>query len=229
MQASEIMTTEVVTVTPETSVHDAATLMTTHHISGLPVVDAHGFVEGIVSEGDLLRRVELGTGRPQRSWLAEFLHSTRRLASEYLKEHALKVSDVMTANVIAVRADTPLADVADLLVRHHIKRVPVLDEGRLVGIVSRANLIRALACATEADPQVQASDEAIQRHVLQAFGGHRWTLPADSIVVKEGVVHVWGTVNSEEERNAIRVCVERVPGVKGVEDHLGYPVVFTPM
>lgn len=228
MQASNIMTTNVLTVTPQTSVYDAASLLVEHHISGLPVVD-DGLVVGMLSEGDLLRRIETGTGTPPRSWLAEFLCSTRELAGEYLKEHAVKVGDLMTSNVISVRATTSLSDIAELLERHRIKRVPVLENGRLVGIVSRSNLVRALADAKPVDAQAHAGDEEIRRHALQALGGHRWAMPADGIVVTEGVVHVWGTVRSEEERDAIRVCIERVPGVKGVEDHLGYPVVIPTM
>ncbi|TDG06531.1 CBS domain-containing protein [Paraburkholderia guartelaensis] len=229
MQALDIMTTDVVSLRPDATVFEAATLLTRHHVSGVPVVDDTSAVVGILSEGDLLHRVETGTGKPQRSWLGEFLHSTRRLASEYLKENAVKVGDIMTSNVIYVSPKAELSEIAELLERHHIKRVPVLEQGRLVGIVSRANLIRALASAAHPDPAAVASDEAIQRDVLHALDGHRWAMAAENVVVKEGVVHFWGTVNSEEERKAILVAAERVSGVRGVEDHLGYPVVFTGM
>ncbi|MFX1674915.1 CBS domain-containing protein [Paraburkholderia sp. A2WS-5] len=229
MQASDIMTTDVVSVASTATVFEAAELMAKHHISGLPVVDEAGTIIGLVSEGDLLRRVETGTGKPQRSWLAEFLYSTRKLAAEYLKEHAVKVSDIMTENVISVLPATPLAEVADLLERHHIKRVPVVADGKVLGIVSRSNLVAALARAAQAGPEVLASDEAIRQSVLHALDAHRWAMPADNIVVKDGVVHLWGTVTSEEERKAISVCAERVAGVKGIEDHLGYPTYFTPM
>ncbi|WP_321917308.1 MULTISPECIES: CBS domain-containing protein [unclassified Paraburkholderia] len=229
MQASDIMTTDVITVRPNASIFEAATLLADHHISGIPVVDDSGAVVGILSESDLLHRVETGTGKPQRSWFGEFLHSTRKLAGEYLKENAVKVDDVMTANVVSVSPSTPLSEIADVLERLRIKRVPVLDQGKLVGIVSRANLIRALASAARPDQAGLVSDETIHRDVIQALAGHRWAMPAENVVVKEGVVHFWGTVNSEEERKAILVSAQLVPGVKGVEDHLGYPVVFTPM
>lgn len=229
MQASDIMTTNVITVRPNASIFEAATLLTEHHISGIPVVDEGGAVVGILSESDLLHRVETGTGKPQRSWFGEFLHSTRKLAGEYLKENAVKVNDVMTRNVVSVSPSTQLSEIADVLERLHIKRVPVLDQGKLVGIVSRANLIRALASAARPDQAGLVSDETIHHDVMQALNGHRWAMTAENVVVKEGVVHFWGTVNSEEERKAILVSAERVPGVKGVEDHLGYPVVFTPM
>ncbi|WP_321964584.1 CBS domain-containing protein [Paraburkholderia sp. J7] len=229
MQASDIMTTDVITVRPNASIFEAATLLADHHISGIPVVDDSGAVVGILSESDLLHRVETGTGKPQRSWFGEFLHSTRKLAGEYLKENAVKVDDVMTANVVSVSPSTQLSEIADVLERLRIKRVPVLDQGKLVGIVSRANLIRALASAARPDQAGLVSDETIHRDVIQALAGHRWAMSAENVVVKEGVVHFWGTVNSEEERKAILVSAQLVPGVKGVEDHLGYPVVFTPM
>ncbi|WP_321924689.1 CBS domain-containing protein [Paraburkholderia guartelaensis] len=229
MQASDIMTRDVITVRPNASVFEAATQLAEHHISGIPVVDDNGAVVGMLSENDLLHRVETGTGKPQRSWLSEFLHSTRKLAGEYLKENAAEVSDVMTCNVVSVAPSATLGEVADLLERHHIKRVPVLTQGKLVGIVSRANLVRALASSIQHDPAAVASDEAIHRNVLHALDGHRWAMAAESVVVKEGIVHFWGTVNSEEERKAILVSAQRVPGVKGIEDHLAYPVVFTPM
>ncbi|WP_028220924.1 CBS domain-containing protein [Paraburkholderia oxyphila] len=229
MQASDIMTTDVVSVVATATVFEAAELMAKHHISGLPVVDEAGKIIGLVSEGDLLHRVETGTGKPQRSWLAEFLYSTRKLAAEYLKEHAVKVSDIMTENVIAVPPATPLAEIADLLERHHIKRVPVVADGKVLGIVSRSNLVGALARAAQVGPDALASDEAIRQAVAHALEGHRWAMAAENVVVKDGVVHLWGTVGSEEERKAICVCAERVAGVKDIEDHLGYPTYFTPM
>lgn len=229
MHASNIMTTNVVSVPATATVLEAAALMAKHHISGLPVVGEDGKIVGLVSESDLLHRVETGTGKPQRSWFAEFLYSTRRLATEYLKENALKVSDVMTENVVSVLPETPLAEVADLLERHHIKRVPVVVDGKVLGIVSRSNLVAALACTVQAAPDALASDEAIHQDVLKALGGHRWALAAGNVVVKDGVVHLWGTVTSEEERKAICACAERVAGVKGIEDHLGYPTYFAPM
>jgi CBS-domain-containing membrane protein len=229
MQASDIMTTDVVSVPSTATVFEAAALMAKHHISGLPVVDEDGRLVGIISEGDLLHRVETGTGKAQRSWFGEFLFSTRKRAAEYLKENALKVSDIMTENFVSVLPATELAEVAYLLERHHIKRVPVVAGGKAVGIVSRSNLVAALSRAAQAAPDALASDEAIHQGVMQALGGHRWAMAAENVVVKDGVVHLWGTVRSEEERKAINVCAERVAGVKSIEDHLGYPTYFTPM
>lgn len=229
MQALDIMTTEVISVPSTAAIFEAAALMAGHHISGLPVVGEDGKIAGIVSEGDLLHRVETGTGRPQRSWFAEFLYSNRKLAREYLKENALLVRDVMTENVISVSPTAELGEIAALLERHQIKRVPVISDGKVVGMVSRSNLVSALARAAQAGSDTVAADEAIRQGVLNALDGQRWATSVENVVVTDGVVHLWGTVSSEEERKAMCVCAERVSGVKGVEDHLGYPAYFTPM
>lgn len=231
MRASDVMTTQVVTVTPDTTIHAAAKLLADHHISGLPVVDANGAVIGIVSEGDLLHRAEIGTGAQRRAWWLELLSSTRELAQAYTKEHANLVKDVMSDNVISVAEDTPLGEIADVLERNRIKRVPVMSDGKLVGIVSRANLIRALASVTppEPAPATVADDAAIRDAVLAALRGHRWSLPRQNVIVTAGVVHVWGVIESEEEGRAIRVAAETVPGVKKVESHLDFPPVIPAM
>lgn len=229
MQASDITTTNVITVRPEATVSEAVQLLVDHHVSGIPVVDDNGSVTGMLTEGDLLHRVEIGTDKPQRSLLGDFFHSTRMLAGEYLKENAMKVGDIMSGDVVSISPTTELGDIAEVLERHRIKRVPVLDDGRLVGIVSRANLIRALANTVPINSASAAADDAIRVAILHALDGHRWAMAAENVVVHDGVVHFWGTVSSEEERRAILVSAERVAGVKDVEDHLGYPVVFTPM
>ncbi|MFT4069400.1 CBS domain-containing protein [Paraburkholderia sp.] len=229
MQASDIMTTQVVSIAPDSSVYDAAKLLADNRISGVPVVDETGDVIGIVSEGDLLRRVETGTENPRRSWLAEFLAPTRQLAVEYLKEHSIQVRDVMSTPAITVDAAAPLTEVAELLGRKHIKRLPVLRNGKLAGIVSRANLVRALASCAPAQIDAQPSDDQIRRAITKELDGHRWAMAADGLIVTDGVVHCWGTARSEEERKAILAAAARVPGVKAVKDHLEYPVVFTPM
>jgi CBS-domain-containing membrane protein len=229
MQASDIMTTQVVSIAPDRSVYDAAKLLAENRISGMPVVDETGDVIGIVSEGDLLRRVETGTENPRRSWLAEFLAPTRQLAVEYLKEHAIKVRDVMSTPAITVDETTPLTEVAELLGRKHIRRLPVLRERKLTGIVSRANLVRALASCAPAQLDAQPSDEQIRSAITKELDGHRWSMASDGLIVTEGVVHCWGVVRSEEERKAILAAAARAPGVKAVKDHLEYPVIFTPM
>ncbi|MGF6805750.1 CBS domain-containing protein [Paraburkholderia sp. Clong3] len=229
MQASDIMTTRVVSIAAESSVYDAAKLLADSRISGMPVVDDAGSVIGIVSEGDLLRRVETGTETQRRSWLAEFLAPTRQLAVEYLKERSIRVRDVMSAPAVTVDESTPLGAVAELLGRKHIKRLPVLSKGKLVGIVSRANLVRALASCAPAQLDAQPSDDQIRSAITKELDGHRWAMVADGLIVTDGVAHCWGAVRSEEEREAILAAAARVPGVKGVKDHLEYPDAFTPM
>ncbi|RZF24522.1 CBS domain-containing protein [Paraburkholderia sp. UYCP14C] len=229
MQASDIMTTPVVSIAPDRSVYDAAKLLTEHHISGMPVVDDNGDVIGVVSEGDLLRRVETGTETQRRSWLAEFMAPTRELAAEYLKEHSIQVRDVMSAPALTVHHAAPLTEVAELLGRKHIKRLPVLRDGKLVGIVSRANLVRALASCAPAQLDAQPSDEQIRRAIAKDLDGHRWAMASDGLIVTEGVVHCWGVARSEEERKAILAAAARVPGVKGVKDHMEYPGFFSSM
>lgn len=230
MRALDVMTTQVITVTPEATIHTAARLLADNHISGLPVVDANDAVIGIVSEGDLLRRAEIGTGARRRAWWLELLSSTRELAQAYTKEHARAVKDVMSTRVVSVSEDTPLDEIADLLERNRIKRVPVLKDGKLVGIVSRANLIRALASAAPAQ-RVQGSrdDRAIRDAVLAELRGHRWSLPRQNVIVADGIVHLWGVIESDEEGRAIRVAAESVPGVKRVESHLEFPPVIPTM
>ncbi|MGF6973647.1 CBS domain-containing protein [Paraburkholderia sp. JPY465] len=229
MQASDIMTTQVVSIASDSSVYDAAKLLADNRISGLPVVDDAGSVIGIVSEGDLLRRVETGTETPRRSWLAEFLAPTRQLAVEYLKERSIQVSDVMSAPAVTVEESAPLTEVAALLGRKHIKRLPVLRKGKLVGIVSRASLVRALASCAPAQLDAQPSDDLLRGEITKELDGHRWAMAADGLIVTEGVAHCWGVVRSEEERHAILAAAARVPGVKAVMDHLEDPVGFAPM
>jgi CBS domain-containing protein len=229
MQASDIMTTQVVSIAPDSSVYDAAKLLADSKISGMPVVDDTGSVIGIVSEGDLLRRVETGTETPRRSWLAQFIAPTRQLAVEYLKERSVRVRDVMSSPAVTVEESAPLTAVAELLGRKHIKRLPVLRTGKLVGIVSRANLVRALASCAPAQLDAQPSDDQIRAAITKELEGHRWALDAEDLIVADGVAHCWGAIRSEEERQAILAAAARVPGVKGVKDHLEYPVPFTPM
>jgi CBS-domain-containing membrane protein len=230
MRAVDVMTTSVIFATPEMSVRDAAGILANHSISAMPVADANGRLVGIVSEGDLLHRSELGTGARRRSWWLQFLASTRELASEYVKEHARTVQDVMTTEVISVGEDTPLAEVAELLERHRIKRVPVLKDGKVTGVVSRANLVRALASSpVDSAPLVAPGDETLRDAILAAMAGERWALLRGQVIVTDGVVHLWGVIKSEEERKAICVAAQNVPGVKQVMSNLDYPAVLPAM
>jgi CBS domain-containing protein len=223
------MTSSVIVASPDMNVQVAAKLLDDNRISGMPVVDADGQVIGIISEGDLVRRTEIGTGERRRSWWLEIFTSTRELASEYVKERAQAVKDIMSQPVVSVREDTSLSDIADLLERHRIKRVPVLRDDKLVGIVSRSNLMRALASVAPDKLATAPSDREIREAVLRELSGRRWTLPRHNVIVHDGVVHLWGIVRSDDERSAIRVAAEGVPGVKGVRDHLYLPISQVPI
>src|SRR6516165_11435058 len=174
MRATDVMTSEVITVDADTSVHTAAQLMAERGISALPVVDRDNRVIGMVSEGDLLHRAETGTERRQ-SWWLEMMASTNRLAGDYIKSHSGNVKDVMTRDVLSVTETTSVADIAILLETNRIKRVPVLRDGKLVGIVSRANLVRALAMTiNEPTSSTEADDRTIRDKLLAELKAQRW-------------------------------------------------------
>jgi CBS domain-containing protein len=220
MKAAEIMTTPVITIAPDATITEAAELLLAHRISGAPVVDADGKLVGIVSEGDLLRRVEAGTER-RRSWWLELFTRSETLASEYVKAHGRKVSDIMTRWVVTVTEDTPLADIADLLEGHRVKRVPVLRDGQVIGIVSRANVLRAVAAGRPITAIVKADDRTIHDEVMQRLARLPWGRPWNlNVAVKDGVVELWGSVTTLEEKEAVRIAAETTNGVLGVQDHL---------
>ncbi len=220
MKTSEIMTYPVITVMPETPIAEAARLMLQHRISGLPVVDAKGAVIGMITEGDLLRRAETGSAPHHPRWL-ELLLSPGRLAGEYAEAHARKVSEAMTRDVVSVAPDTEIASVVLLMKKRNIKRLPVIDNGRLVGIVSRANLVRALLHALVNEPSRQLSDEEVRKAILDATTAEPWgPCFAIDIAVTEGIVDIYGTITDDRARTALHVLAENVPGVKGVRDHL---------
>jgi CBS domain-containing protein len=220
MNASDIMTSPVISVGPETPVHEIATLLLEHRISGVPVVE-HGRLIGFVSEGDLLHRQEIGTERKAAGswWLRLF--GVEGPAADYVKSHASRARDIMTREVVSVAPDTGLAEIATLLEKRRIKRVPVLSEGNLVGIVSRANLVRAIATARPTSSRVTPPVDSAIRGRLLAELGHQswWAGPNSQVIVMDGVVHYWGVARSDIEREAARVAAENVPGVRGVEDH----------
>jgi CBS domain-containing protein len=209
----------VVTVAPDASVLEAIRLMLEWHISGLPVVDASGALVGVITEGDFLRRAETGTERKRPRWL-EFLLGPRRLADEYVHTHARKVEEVMTREPITITQDTPLDDVVKIMERRRIKRLPVMRGSRLVGIVSRANLLHALASGRAAAPAT-TSDLAIRDQLLAEFDKQRWAPVAlIDVVVKDGVVELWGTITEGSQGEALKVCAENIAGVTKVVNHL---------
>ena len=195
--------------------------MAEHGISALPVVEKNGRVIGIVSEGDLLHRAETAT-ELRRSWWLEMMTSTNQLAGEYIRSHSAKVTDVMTRDVISVTDTTPVADIAVLLESNRIKRLPVLREGKLAGIVSRANLVRALAMTiNERASSTEADDENIRNKLLAELKAQKWAeVSPANVTVKDGVVHLWSSYLSEQEKRALVVAAENIPGVRRVEDHM---------
>lgn len=218
MQVRDVMTPNVICARSDDSVLRAVRLMLQNRISGLPVVDAGGALVGIVSEGDFLRRSEIGTARQRPKWL-EFILGPGRLADEYVHASGRKVSEVMTPSPYTVGEDDALEAVVELMEKHRIKRLPVLRGGRLVGIVSRANLMHAIASLARDMAPITGDDAAIRDRVLAALAKQRWAF-AVNVVVKNGVADLWGTIMDEREREACRVTVENVPGVKAVHDHL---------
>jgi len=223
MKARDIMSTKVVTVSPSTSVRDIAGLMVEKHVSGLPVLNDNGTLVGIVSEGDLLRRPEIGTQKHRRRWVS-FFSGVDSQAREFTKSHALRAGDVMTKQVIHVSEETPLGDVVGLMEKHNIKRLPVLSDGKLVGIVSRADLLRALA-ARQADPMPPPaeSDATIRAAMNDVLKNEEWAMSAMvNVIVSEGVVHLWGVIDSDDQRQALRVAAENIPGVTAIEEHLSF-------
>ncbi|TCK32434.1 BON domain-containing protein [Paraburkholderia sp. BL8N3] len=224
MRASDVMTPKIISASPDMSVRIAAGIMVFAGISGMPVIDESGRLLGIVTEGDLMHRAEVGTGVKHRAWWLELVASPADLASQYVKEHARKVGDVMTTDVATVTEACPIADIAELLDRRRIKRVPVMRDGKVVGIVSRANLIRALVTrAPDISPPAENNDHLMRESVLAAMEGQPWALARENVIVENATVHLWGPIVSATEGNAIRVAAENVPGVKKVITHFGLP------
>jgi CBS domain-containing protein len=220
MNVKEVMTSPVISVSLDSSISEAIQLMLGRRISGLPVVDNDGRLVGIVTEGDFLRRAETGTQRQRPRWL-EFFIGPGRLADEYTRTHGRKVRDVMTADPVTVTEETPLEEVVEMMEKRRVKRLPVLRGDDLVGIISRANLLHALAGVARDLKPATNSDQAI-REALQAELARQTWAPAAliNVIVKDGVVELWGTITDERERQAVMVAAENVPGVNAVHDHL---------
>jgi CBS-domain-containing membrane protein len=221
MKASDVMVTDVITVTPESDVPNVAELMLVNHISGVPVVGIDGRLVGMISEGDLIHRGEAGTAH-QRPWWLRLLMGRELLAGEFLKEHSRRVGDLMTRDVVSAAPDTPVAEIATLLERHRIKRVPIVEDGKLVGIVSRANLIQALATFRRRAPEPPPiADVELREMVVSRLKSEPWVRSSlVNVTVTDGTVDLWGIVESTVEKQALRVAVETVPQVKAVNDNI---------
>ncbi len=220
MKAHDVMVSPVITVKAQATVKEVAEILLKHHISALPVVDKAGKLIGIVSEGDLMRRAELGTERQRSWWLAALFADEATLAAEYVKAHGRKVADVMTKNVVTADTDAPLNAIATLLEKHSIKRVPIVHNGDLVGIVSRANLIQALATDRKG-LEIPIPDSKLRDKLLEHLRAQPWAHTSLlNVTVNDGVVELWGISQSNTEKQALRVAAESLPGVRAVNDNV---------
>ncbi|WFM70389.1 CBS domain-containing protein [Halomonas sp. CKK8] len=219
MQAADVMTPNVITVSPDSEVSEIASLLLEHGISAVPVVDADDKVLGIVSEGDLMRRVENDTDQHKSWWLKLF--SGGGNAVDYVKSHGRKASEIMTPHPLTISEDEPLHHIASLLEKRRIKRVPVVRDGRLVGIVSRSNLLRGFSVSRQ--PAAGGDDRAIRDAILKEVDQNTGVVVDRlNIIVADGKVQLWGLVDSKEQRQAVQVAAENIDGVTEVENNLGF-------
>jgi CBS-domain-containing membrane protein len=220
MKARDVMVSPVITTTPSASVKEVARILLDNHISAVPVVDKGGRVVGIVSEGDLMRRADLGTERHRAWWLAALFVDEEALAGEYIKAHSQKVADVMTKRVITADPNSALQEIAALLEKHSIKRVPIVENEALVGIVSRANLIQALA-ADRKGLDIPVPDTKLRDKLMSHLKAQPWAHTALlNVTVNDGIVDIWGITRSEAEKKALRVAAESTPGVRAVNNNV---------
>jgi CBS domain-containing protein len=226
MRAHQIMTRSVVTVRPDATILEAANTMLQHHVSGLPVVDAVGKLVGIVSEGDFIRRGEIGTQRKRSRWLTFLMGAD---ATQYVREHGRKVSEVMTHDPLTISEDATLEEIVNAMEANGVKRLPVMRDGKLVGIVSRANLLHAVASLAREIPDPTADDDHIRSRIIQALEKHDWSPFGLSVIVRDGIVHLSGVITDEDSRQAAIVATENVSGVRKVHDHLSWVDVMSGM
>jgi CBS domain-containing protein len=219
MKAADVMVRNVITVGPDASVEDVAKKLLDHRISAVPVVSDNGIMVGIVSEADLLRRSEAGTERQRSRWLHLFT-SSETLAAEFARSHARRVSDVMTRWVVTASPDTSLGEIADLLEENGIKRVPIVEQGRILGIVSRADLLRAFV-GERKTRNAAADDAAIRSKLVAQLDQQPWMKESlINLIVHRGAVELWGVVDTPTKKKAVRVAAEDTPGVVAVSDNL---------
>jgi CBS domain-containing protein len=219
MRAHQIMTRRVITVTPDATILEAANIMLRWHVSGLPVVDAAGRLVGIVSEGDFIRRSEIGTRRRRGRWL-KFLLGAGATATDYVREHGRKVSDVMTRDSLSITENATLEEIVASMETNGLKRLPVMRGDKIVGIVSRANLLQAVAGLVREIPDPTADDDHIRSRIIAAIEKNDWSPFGLNVIVRDGIVHLSGVITEERSRKAAMVAAENVAGVKKVHDHL---------
>jgi CBS domain-containing protein len=220
MRARDIMTESVICIDVKESVFDAAELLLGAGVSAAPVVNDKGAVVGIVSEADLIKRTEIDTAT-KKSWLARLLDSEVSAARDFVGANTRRVADVMTKDVATATEDMPLRELVELMERRSVKRIPIVRDGVLVGVVSRADLLRALLSREPEGPMLQPTDKALRQAVVEALENRPWTSKwPTNVFANDGVVHLWGYVDGEEVRKAYRVAAENVPGVRKVRNHL---------
>jgi len=219
MRAHQIMTKNVISVTPHTSIEDAARIMLLNQISGLPVVEDNGTLVGMVSQSDFLRRSEIGTGRKRPAWL-QFFVGPERAAADFIRERGRKIEDVMTAGPITVEEQTPLEELVGLMEKHDIKRLPVMNGKALVGIVTRTNLLQAVASMAHEIPDPTADDDHIRDRILRQVNATDWRPIGFEVTVRNGFVHLHGVITNDQSRQAAIVAAENTAGVTKVHDHL---------
>ena len=219
MRAHQIMTRPVFSVLPEASILEAANLMLRRHISGLPVVDAAGKLVGIVSEGDFIRRSEIGTQR-RRGRFLKLILGPGQAATDFVHERGCKIAEIMTHDPVTVSEDTSLEAIVALMEKNKLKRLPVMRGEKLVGIVSRSNLLQAVASLARQVPDPTADDDHIRNRIIDGLGRNGWCPQGLSVAVRDGIVHLGGIITDERSRQAAIVCAENIAGVKEVHDHL---------
>lgn len=226
MKANEIMSRNVATVAPETPISEIAALMVEKHVSGVPVVGDNGNLLGMVSQSDLLHRAEVGTERKHKWWFRVFADSNA-LAREFVKTHGHRAHDIMTRHIVSVREDAELRDVADILDKHRIKRVPVVADGKLVGIITRGDLVRALSLVQIAKADKKVDNASLHKALQERMQKQPWINKTYvNLTANDGVVELWGFVDSAEQHRALRLLVEETDGVKKVEDKLKVGVPY---
>ena len=218
MKVRDVMTRNVISIGVDQTILEAARMMLQNNISGLPVADETGKLVGMVTEGDFLRRSEIGTQRRRPKWL-EFLLGPGWMAEDYVRASGRKVDEIMTRDPATVTEDDTLETVVELMERERVKRLPVLRDGRMVGLISRANLMRAVVSLARNVGVATGEDSEIRERVLAAFAQQSWA-PRIDVVVKDGVAELWGTIIDERERQACRVLAENAAGVREIRDHL---------
>jgi CBS domain-containing protein len=219
MRANQIMTRPVITVTPETPIIEAAKIMVQHHIGGLPVIDASSRLVGIVSDGDFIRRAEIGTERKRGRWLG-LLVGRGRVAADFVHSHGRTVGEIMTPHPVTIREDAPLSEIVRTMERKSVKRLPVVNGERLVGMVTYTDFVQTFADLAAVVPAPTPSDDMIRSRILDHLEQAACKPSRFNVLVRNGVVHLSGAARDEKERLTAMVAAKSVAGVKDVHDQM---------